>query len=428
MNLYEWELTIMKRKSEDGKYVKTWTDADEEFLINNYNKFSTEYIAYLLSKSVGSVSTKCKRLKLKKEYHSIPWTPDEKIFVINNIGILNIQDMMIQLKTKTTKNIESFIKQNQGKIAKDDDRWTYEDDRYLLNNYNTSTYYEISRCINKPIWSIKNRVNFLKILKKKPKTKRWQKWEDEYILKNHMSISNDEISLKLQCTQSQLSYRIKKLGLESTVYYSDDDIIFLKENYNTLSIRELADNLKRSENAVRSKLCELGLKGTWWETHEDDFIVNNHKNMTIGEMCASLNRSYSGVMHRLGKLNIKISRKEYCGMLFDSNQELEVFKFIKERINPNITKNSISFKNEEVGESYVPDFILDYSGKSVIIEYYGMYIENVFHKRFEKYIEKADRKNKYYSNMEDYIFIALYPKDLKNDFKGVSEKLAPFVM
>ena len=45
-----------------------------------------------------------------------------------------------------------------------------------------------------------------------------------------------------------------------------------------------------------------------------------------------------------------------------------------------------------------------------------------------KYIEKTKRKNEFYKSQEDIYFIDIYPDDLKNNFRGVKNKLTSFFM
>lgn len=121
------------------------------------------------------------------------------------------------------------------------------------------------------------------------------------------------------------------------------------------------------------------------------------------------------------------------GTLLDSNEEVILYEYIKHNISKNIKAIGKSRKNmyENNGEKYAPDFELSCidKDKKIIIEYFGLYYENTYNNKIlEEYKNKANRKIEYFSKLDNIMFVALYPNDLKNNFKGVSEKLASFIM
>ena len=131
--------------------------------------------------------------------------------------------------------------------------------------------------------------------------------------------------------------------------------------------------------------------------------------------------------------NIKCENKKvYNNITFDSYEERNVYKYIFENISNDIEKCSRSndkyYLKDSVDNYYVPDFKIITNKKSIIIEYFGMYSLKNKHKIFSKYKEKTKRKIDYFNSLEDVYFIALFPKDLKNNFEGVREKLTSFLM
>lgn len=371
-----------------------WTKKQEEFLIKYYDIYSVEYISIVIKKTIEATKRKAKRLKLKKP-HMIPWTEEEKDVVIRNLS-LPIEDLLILLKTKTLNNIRVFIKNYKPKKEK----------------------------------TTKIIVTKNKIIQRD--TKIWLQEDDEIIIKSHLKISNSELSKMLNVTNSQLSRRIRFLGLQSRTPYSDHEIEFLKNNCKTLELAEICDKLNRTENSIRTKMWELKLYSQWWENDENKFLKKNYKNMTSGELAEVLNRTEISIRHRLARLGLKQTIIHYKDFNFDSSQELSVFKYIEQNFNTNISKNTMLYYNYQFNEGYVPDFIItEINGQSlkslIIIEFFGMYIQNVFHKRFDKYKEKADRKADYFNSLSDVIFIPLYPEDCKNKFKRIKEKLLPYM-
>ena len=132
----------------------------------------------------------------------------------------------------------------------------------------------------------------------------------------------------------------------------------------------------------------------------------------------------------------------YDGVKCGSKQEMLVYEFAK--IDMDLTYfESIGQKRSgeyvfELGEEYeyerfCPDFVLDYISldskkiklnKPIIVEYYGMYIENHKCYIYQNYVKKTKIKNQFYKSRDDIIFVDLYPNDLKNNCEGVNYKIS----
>lgn len=82
--------------------------------------------------------------------------------------------------------------------------------------------------------------------------------------------------------------------------------------------------------------------------------------------------------------------------------------------------------NEEYNEYYIPDWIIN---DNTIVEYFGYYSTSKnTHYRFKKYREKTMRKISYFTDLEGYNFIAIFPKDLKHNFRGLKSKFANYLI
>lgn len=416
----------MKKKDvKTGKFTKTWTDEEELFLIENYEKYSTDYMSIVLGKSNDSINTKRKRLGFKKTYHMLEWTEEEKELVKNNSD-KSIEELVVILKTKTHVNIKTFLKDSKNKVR--EVMWCKEDDDFLMHNYNKIPIEDIVKHLKKSKNQVVYRADKLGIRNEKVRNFEWDEMQDELVKNNYLIIPTEDLANLIGCSKSQLFRRAKHLGLTVRQFYSDEDIEFLKNNYNNYSAKELANILNRTVIGIKSKLCELGLKGVWWEEKDDNYLRENYKTMSISEMSEELGRSYNGVQHRLGRLGLSSFTKSYKNMKFDSNQELDVFKYIESNFTDKIIKNSKRYYNEKYDEKYIPDFIIELGKKTIIIEYFGMYKVYMKNDIFKTYTEKADRKIEYFNSLEDVYFIPLFPEDLNSKFKGVRDKLTSFCM
>ena len=88
--------------------------------------------------------------------------------------------------------------------------------------------------------------------------------------------------------------------------WTDEQLIFLKENHAELTGLEISKVLGRSVDSVRGKASELGLKKTRkWTKEEEEFLKNNYEKMTDRELGESLNRTTKSIDPRMRKLNLK---------------------------------------------------------------------------------------------------------------------------
>jgi hypothetical protein len=136
-----------------------------------------------------------------------------------------------------------------------------------------------------------------------------------------------------------------------------------------------------------------------------------------GSFTNSLGKGYSTmIMEYLDFCKIKYEiNKKYDGIVFDSLEEIDVYKVIKKCTN-NVFKNTkIRFHNDKYNENYIPDFIIN---DNIILEYFGLYGYKEYDNNvFDYYNAKTERKIEYFSNLKDYKFIALFPKDIWNKNK-----------
>lgn len=94
------------------------------------------------------------------------------------------------------------------------------------------------------------------------KNKLWTK-EDESLLTELYSegIPTKLIAQQLQRTQKAVINKAYVMGLSKSSLYTQDEVEYIKENYNKMNIRQLAENIGRGKNwqNVSRKAKELGL-------------------------------------------------------------------------------------------------------------------------------------------------------------------------
>lgn len=239
---------------------------------------------------------------------------------------------------------------------------------------------------------------------------------ENYSFKHYDSINDLIIELYKEYNIKQWEFKVVKQG-----FFKDKNNI--KEYIRWFIINVAKSDIDRSCEYAKyftdSSLASLGYGN----------IIHLKKQNKYKNYYYMLNDLFGECVH-IDDFNIYVSDD---GTLFDSNEELIVYEYIRDNITKNIKAIGRSRKNmyENEGEKYAPDFEIQCvnKDKKVIVEYFGLYYDKTYgNKILENYKNKANRKIEYFNGLKNIKFIALYQSDLKDNFKGVREKLTSFIV
>jgi len=88
--------------------------------------------------------------------------------------------------------------------------------------------------------------------------------------------------------------------------WSNDEIEFLKNNFETTLFSELSKKLGRTEGAIRAKCFDLNLfKNTPWSNEELDFVRNNYMEMKTSDISQALSRTMNAIELRAARMGLK---------------------------------------------------------------------------------------------------------------------------
>lgn len=129
---------------------------------------------------------------------------------------------------------------------------------------------------------------------------RWSKEEIDYLREEYSKLSGenvtnvlDRISKKLNRTKGSIRNKAYELGItHREKYYTKDEIQYLKDNYDKVSMNDMATFLKRNESNIFRKMKQLGLH----KTKRQKNTINPKKNHKFTEQ---------------EKLNLSKIKKEY---------------------------------------------------------------------------------------------------------------------
>ena len=89
---------------------------------------------------------------------------------------------------------------------------------------------------------------------------RWTNEEEKYLIDNYMDTMYCDIAKALNKTEGAIRAKCFELQLVKNNAWTEDEILFLKNNYNKLSVKEIAEYLNRTPNSVRLKANKSGCK------------------------------------------------------------------------------------------------------------------------------------------------------------------------
>ncbi len=181
------------------------------------------------------------------------FTTKEKSWLINNYETASWEEILSAIKGKT--KVQIISKASKMELKRDGvcaAKFNKKDDEIIKKYYRTMKVKDLISIYfpNRSAQAITQRANLLGI-------KRYGDWtrvEDEIIITNYY-----EMPMKMLCellpnkAKSAIHCRIKQLGLSgaSMYKYSQDDILFVKNNYQILTDEELGDILHRNAQCIK---------------------------------------------------------------------------------------------------------------------------------------------------------------------------------
>lgn len=151
--------------------------------------------------------------------------------------------------------------------------------------------------------------------------------------------------------------------------YTLDEIKIVKENYGKLTSNEIGLLIGRSCASVKTKARELGIvriPSKQWTNEEDNYLRDNYILMKYKDMAEFLQRSYSSVRVRCGKLGLQKND-------FDWNDEN--LKFLIDNYHDMPNKNIALFLNKTIDTIENKAFNLGLKKRKYSID--NRYFENI---------------------------------------------------
>ena len=89
-------------------------------------------------------------------------------------------------------------------------------------------------------------------------------------------------------------------------HWINEEIEYLKNNYENLSLKELKNHFNRSENSIKLKAFRLNLTNKYlhWTNKKVEYLKNNYKNENKEELIKNLDHSWFAIQSKASILNL----------------------------------------------------------------------------------------------------------------------------
>lgn len=307
--------------------------------------------------------------------------------------------------------------------------WTDEQINFLINNYRNKTQTQLAKELGKSHTTVSKKMVELGIKTAYKERHNWSEEEIEFIKSNYKKMTYKEMALLLNRPQVSVEQKARKIGIYKSLEmnclnYSDDDIQYLKDNISKLSYQEMANHLNRTPERIRYKCFQLNIipKENRMKLKQDQvmFILENYNKYTDKELA---------IMHQVSETAIRDVRK--CYGIKKTGNEITGPTYIEKEVMNILNDLNIDYVyNKQLGK-YRPDFLID----KVIIEVQGDY----FHcnpyiykdgPKDEVQIRHVirDYYKKCYFLSRGYEIIEIWELEINQDIENVKNKIKSAVL
>jgi hypothetical protein len=292
--------------------------------------------------------------------------------------------------------------------------WTQEEVDFL-HKYSSEglKHPEIAKLLGRSYESVHAKWAGLKKIKIR-NTRPWTKEEEQLLINKYVELGPDTLSAKLNRSRKSIIIKVHNLGAprrqDTRKEWTKEEEEILQKYYSQISPSECANKLNRSVNSIFPKARELKLTNDdreFWTPEEEERLKKYSQEWSIADLQELLQRSRMSIIRHRQVMSLPTKPDDYKGKdgnFYDSKQEKDVADlFYNAKIK--YKKNTQKFYYDD-GSWFRPDFII---GLNMVVEYFGLFCGP-----YPDYQDRINRKVAFFNSHKEYVFVALYPSDLRN--------------
>ena len=291
-----------------------WSQDELVFLKDNYKDMSDEEIGKKLNRKKNSVKSKRQREGLRKDDYF--WSDEEEEFIKENWQNMSDKELADELdRSKSSvanrRNKQLGINRPESHKAKFNKgiQWTEDKEKYLKENYASTDTGKLADELDTTKIGVKTKARRLGVSKSNKHDFSGHELElIERLNRRENSWTTEDIADYLGLNYDQVSNAIKRYDLSqySCRQFEEEELEFIRENYQDLTNEELGEELERNTAVVGAKKNELGIFETpYYSDEEEEFIRGNWRDLSDSEMADELGRGLIGVKKKRRKMGLK---------------------------------------------------------------------------------------------------------------------------
>lgn len=164
------------------------------------------------------------------------------------------------------------------------------------------------------------------------KNPNWSKEEDEFLISNYKNGDKNYIlSVLSRRNWTGITVRANKLMVYRLNYFTESEVCFLKNNWDTMSSKQIAEHIGRSVGVVKNKLINVGIiRQEQWSEEDCEILKEYFGKYDIEYIATNIlkNRTKSSIYHQcqwlgLSKKTNRYTKEDLLFMLKNLSEELE---------------------------------------------------------------------------------------------------------
>jgi DNA-binding CsgD family transcriptional regulator len=185
------------------------------------------------------------------------------------------------------------------------DRWTFEDEKYLQDNWRQADLSFIVKTLNRTENSVIKKAQRIGLdTLKAPDKHLKKKWTaaEEKILQEYYSVKPicELLGFLPDRTKDSVIKKAKQLGINSeNRHWSEEEILYLEEKWGVIPVENIAKKLGRTKNGVLLKAHKIGLR---------EQVIANGEYLTPKDIATILGAGTRTVYNWMGKGYLKYRR------------------------------------------------------------------------------------------------------------------------
>ncbi|MBP3916199.1 hypothetical protein [Clostridium sp.] len=309
--------------------------------------------------------------------------------------------------------------------------WTQEEIDFLKNNVGKMTINKISKALNKTYDSVRAKQRGLK-LSAKPDIV-IEKWSEEdclFLKENYKKLSTREISAKINKSVPSIHKKLIYLEVNASSIprpWTAEDINFLKNNVGKYTLKEIAIILQRSYDSVVKKHKSIrsgDVRQYNWTQEEVKLLIENHNKMSNVELSKLIGRTANAIYLKKKQLNLSNIQRKWSDEEIDYlelNWGVKSINVLCKRLNR--SKSSITRKAQQLklGTLYSSGYYLNATDVSRLLNNYPSTVLTWMKKKKLKSVKKNFMGKKVYVTSLSYL-----EEFLKNNLDSWNSSSLPY--